>query len=130
MDDRSGHGRHVIHLRCQRCGEDIDVGEVARAGQLPLLGPAADLPREVAVGAAQGLQAGSRRIDRVEVGEGVDQSPADRGGFVGCELRGAVRRVDDAPVDEVHEHELGTDDVDVGASRVAPTCDESDSRYL
>ena len=67
----------------QAAGELVDLGQLPGLGALPLLAPAPDLPFEEPVGPAELAEADRVVVDRVDLGEDVDEHLGGAPGVIG-----------------------------------------------
>ena len=104
----SSHAASALHLR-----------NVAGLRAVPALRPAADLPRDETGGLAEGVETVRDDVDRVQVGERVDDAAADA--RTQLDVAGDRRRLvgaDDDAAAPLHHIEDGADDARVLAEQI------------
>ncbi len=106
MDDRG-----AVLLRQGRrepFDQPLDFGNVVGLRHAVLLGPAADLTREVVARRAVIAEADCNRVDRMELRQGVDHRAVDRAALLGRAVgQGAVP--EGAAFDQLHQIERRAD---------------------
>ncbi|TWH69118.1 hypothetical protein JD77_04120 [Micromonospora olivasterospora] len=107
--------RPLGHGGGERVAQLVDARQRAAAGLVELRGPAADLPAEEAVGAAEVGQPDRRGVDRVQGGERVHHGQGQLAALPGGQRVGLRPAAEHLAGHPLHEVERGADHVGVGA---------------